>query len=85
MTALSPSEVAAALVGKGLCYASWARLRGYQSATVRRTVTRWVGTERTRTPQGPIARRILADLSRDLGVEIVPGILDPIHAARQAA
>ncbi|WP_295441529.1 hypothetical protein [uncultured Thiodictyon sp.] len=52
---------------------------------MRRTVTRWVGTERTRTPQGPIARRILADLSRDLGVEIVPGILDPIHAARQAA
>lgn len=84
MTEHSPSGVTAALVGKGLSVGSWARLRGYKEDTVRRTVTRWVGRT-DRTPQGALARRILGDLSRDIGRELVPGILDPIHAAREAA
>jgi hypothetical protein len=59
-------------------------MRGYKEDTVRRNLARWVGRT-DRTPQGSVARSILGDLSRDIGLDLVPGILDPIHAARDAA
>jgi hypothetical protein len=73
MPAVSPRDVQAALVLQGLSFASWARARGHKPDTVRRVVIRWAG-RKDRVPYGSFARSILADLTRDLRMTIVPGI-----------
>lgn len=73
MATVSPRTVQAALVLRGWSYSTWATDRGHKPDTVRRVVRRWAGRA-DRTPYGVEARRILADLSRDTGIAIVPGI-----------
>jgi len=84
MTKPALSAISRALVGKGQSFASWARATGHNPDTVRRTLRRWIGRE-DRTPQGPLARQILSDLTRDTGITIVPGIDPSPKPSRKAA
>jgi hypothetical protein len=52
----------------------WAKAKGYQPHTVAKVVSRYIGT--VRQPRGRLTHAILRDLSRTLGQEIIPGILE---------
>lgn len=67
------------LMMRGESVASWAAARGYQPRTVRQVIRRWAG--RSGVPQGVLTSRILADLTRDLDITIVPGIAPGREAA----
>lgn len=67
-------QVRAALLNRGFTVAAWARLHGYEASTVSRTVARWTQPRPRQVPHGQISRCILADLTRDLDMTIVPGI-----------
>ncbi|MFY9179645.1 MAG: hypothetical protein WAO12_07695 [Venatoribacter sp.] len=63
----------AALVMKGYSYRSWAEEKGYVARTVIQAVHRYAGTQDQ--PRGRLTWKILCDLSRDTGIELVPGSL----------
>lgn len=63
----------AALVLKGHSWASWADEKGYLPRTVTQVVNRYAGTNDQ--PRGRLTWKILCDLSRDTGIELVPGSL----------
>jgi hypothetical protein len=51
----------------------WALDHGYKPRTVQQVVQRYIGTDRE--PRGRLTYKILRELSRTLGKEILPGIL----------
>jgi hypothetical protein len=53
----------------------WAIKNGYRPGTVTQVVNRYLSTDRK--PRGRESYAILRGLSKDLGKEIVPGILQP--------
>lgn len=61
------------LMATGLSYRQWALAHGYGPRTVTQAVHRWAG--RRDQPRGRLTHRILCELSRDIGREVVPGIL----------
>jgi hypothetical protein len=69
-----PAEVRAALMARGLTYADWAKGRGYAPRTVTQAVARHAGREPSRV-RGLLTWQILLDLSREIGQELVAGIL----------
>jgi hypothetical protein len=66
-------ELRSKLLARGHTLASWARANGYQSGTVQRVAWRAINQAESRR-NGILTHRILADLSRDIGMVIVPGI-----------
>lgn len=60
-----------ALRTRGTSLSGWARTHGYEPRTVRLAVQRWAGRT-DRTPHGGLSRRIMAQLTTELG-EARPG------------
>lgn len=67
-------SVHAGLIERGETFRSWSLRRGYCPRTVTEVVGRWAG--RKTLPRGAVARKILKDISEDLGREVAPGILE---------
>lgn len=75
------NQIRARLVEQGLSFRQFALAKGYDPRTVTQTVTRWAGSETL--PNGRIAFSIMRDLSQQIGVELIPGLLD--HPFAQAS
>lgn len=71
---MTPNQIRARLVEKGSSYRQFALARGYEPRNVTQVVARWAGTDRL--PNGRLAFAILRDLSREIGTDVVPGILE---------
>lgn len=71
---MNQRQIHAQLIAKGSNFRIWAELHGYNPRTVTQVVTRWAG--KSTLPRGRIAYQVLQKLSRDLGEEIIPGILE---------
>lgn len=65
--------VHARLIERGTNFRRWALAHGYEPRTVTQVVTRWAG--KNQQPRGRLSFRILRDLSKTLGAEVVPGVL----------
>ncbi len=79
---MTPNQIRARLVEKGSSFRQFALTNGYEPRTVTQAVDRWA--ESNSLPRGRLTFRILRDLSRELGVEILPGLLtDENDAAQQ--
>jgi hypothetical protein len=61
------------LAARGLTLRQFALDKGYLPRTVQLVVQRYLG--KNRQPRGRLSYAILRDLSREIGVEIVPGVL----------
>nr|WP_288467442.1 hypothetical protein [uncultured Pseudomonas sp.] len=70
---MTPNQIRARLIEKGSSYRQFALARGYEPRNVTQVVARWAGADRM--PNGRLAFAILRDLSREIGTDIVPGIL----------
>lgn len=70
---MNTNQIRARLVEKGSSYRQFALANGYEPRNVSQVVARWAGSDKQ--PNGRIASAILRDLSREIGIEIVPGIL----------
>lgn len=70
---MTKRELHAQLIRQGTTFRRWSLDHGYKPRTVHMVVSRWVGE--TGQPRGRLSFRILRDLSRDVGREVVPGIL----------
>lgn len=67
-------EVKRALYRRGLTMRGWCERHGYSYRTALNAVDRHAGGH-AREPWGQTTRAILRDLSREIGREIIPGIL----------
>lgn len=79
-TNLDAAAVKRALYRKGTSLMSWSEANGYAYQTVLNAVDRHAGGH-AREPWGQTTRAILRDLSREIGQEIVPDILNDRSAA----
>jgi hypothetical protein len=70
---MNTNQIRARLVEKGSSYRQFALAHGYDPRTVTQTVARWAGSETL--PNGRIAFSVMRDLSREIGVELIPGLL----------
>jgi hypothetical protein len=70
---MTKRQIHARLIERGSSVRAWSLAHGYKPRTVTMVLERWAG--RAEQPQGRLSFRILRDLSRDLGREIVPGCL----------
>jgi len=67
-------QIRAKLIGAGSSLNAWAKSRGYNPRTVYLTVDTWAGRT-DRQPHGGTAQRIMSDLRKDLGAEVVPEVV----------
>lgn len=70
---MTKRQIHARLIERGTNFHRWALDHGYKSRTVRLVVERWAG--RQDPPLGRLSYEILQELSREVGEEIIPGIL----------
>lgn len=70
---MNSNQIRARLVEKGSSFRQFALANGYEPRTVTQAVDRWA--ESDSLPRGRLTFRILRDLSRELGIEILPGLL----------
>lgn len=70
---MNKNQIRARLVEKGSSLRQFALAHGYEPRTVTQAVDRYA--ESDSLPRGRLTFRILRDLSRELGFEILPGIL----------
>jgi len=70
---MNKRQIHARLIEQGLTFRQFALARGYDPRTVTQTVTRWAGSQTL--PNGRIAFSVMRDLSIQLGVELIPGLL----------
>lgn len=70
---MTPNQIRARLIEKGSSYRQFALARGYEPRNVTQVVARWAGADRM--PNGRLAFAILRDLSREIGTDVIPGIL----------
>ncbi len=73
---MSRRYVQARLIERDSNFRRFALEHGYLPRTVTQVVERWAG--RDELPQGMLTFRILRDLSRAIGEEVIPGILDEV-------
>lgn len=66
-------QIRARLIEQGSSFRQFALARGYDPRTVTQTVERWAGSETL--PNGRIAFTIMRELSREIGTELIPGLL----------
>lgn len=60
------------LYDRGLNFAAFAQINGFDASTVHKTIHTYYGTDRT--PRGPVGRRILRKLSEILAQEPEPAL-----------
>lgn len=72
---MNKNQIRARLVEKGSSFRQFALANGYEPRHVTQVVARWAGADRL--PNGRQAFAILRDLSREIGSEVLPGILGP--------
>jgi hypothetical protein len=72
--AMTRKELNVLLAEQETNLSQWAKANGYQPRTVAQVVSRYLGKDRK--PRGLTTYKILRDLSRMLGQEIIPGILE---------
>lgn len=70
---MNSNQIRARLVEKGSSFRQFALANGYEPRTVTQAVDRWADSDSL--PRGRLTFRILRDLSRELGIEILPGLL----------
>ncbi len=73
---MSRRYVQARLIERDSNFRRFALEHDYLPRTVTQVVERWAG--RDELPQGMLTFRILRDLSRAIGEEVIPGILDEV-------
>lgn len=66
-------QIHARLIEQGSNFRRWALQHGYEPRTVTQVVSRYAGGHAH--PRGRLSYQILRQLSRDVGREVVPGIL----------
>jgi len=66
-------QIHARLIEQGSNFRRFALAHGYKPRTVTQAVARWAGSDDQ--PQGRLSFAILQTLSREIGREIVPGVL----------
>ncbi|MGR3897124.1 hypothetical protein [Pseudomonas sp. 1176_21] len=66
-------QILARLVEKGSNFRQFAISHGYEPRTVTQVVHRWAGHDSL--PRGRLSFCILQELSREIGREVIPGIL----------
>lgn len=70
---MNKRQIHARLIEQGSNFRQFAISTGYEPRTVTQAVDRWAGKHEL--PRGRLTFRILKELSRTIGKEIVPGIL----------
>lgn len=70
---MNKRQIHARLIEQGLSFRQFALAHNYDPRTVTQTVARWAGSETL--PNGRIAFSIMRDLSRQVGTELIPGLL----------
>lgn len=70
---ITPNQIRARLVEHGSSFRKFALAHGYEPRTVTQAVDRWAGQEGL--PRGRLTFCILRDLSKEIGQEVLPGIL----------
>lgn len=70
---MNKHQIHARLIEQGSNFRQFAISTGYEPRTVTQAVDRWAGKQDL--PRGRLTFRILKELSRTIGKEIVPGIL----------
>ncbi|MDK9603486.1 hypothetical protein [Lelliottia wanjuensis] len=73
---MNKRQIHARLIEQGSNFRQFAISTGYEPRTVTQVVDRWAGKQKL--PRGRLTFRILKELSRTIGKEIVPGILHEI-------
>jgi len=81
-------QIHARLIEQGSNFRRFALAHGYKPRTVTQAVKRWAGSDDQ--PRGRLSFAILQTLSREIGREIVPGVLEQdgqtsIHCKGEAA
>ncbi len=71
--AMEKRHIQARLIEHGSNFRQFAISHGYEPRTVTQVVQRWAGHDTL--PRGRLSFRILRDLSRLIGTEVLPGIL----------
>lgn len=71
--AMEKRQIQARLIERGSNFRQFAISHGYEVRTVTQVVQRWAG--HNTLPRGRLSFRILRDLSRMIGKEVLPGIL----------
>ncbi|AZD34645.1 hypothetical protein C4K22_1892 [Pseudomonas chlororaphis subsp. aurantiaca] len=66
-------QIQARLIESGSNFRQFAISHGYEPRTVTQVVQRWAG--HNTLPRGRLSFRILRDISRVIGKEVLPGIL----------
>lgn len=74
---MNKRQIHARLIEQGSNFRQFAISTGYEPRTVTQAVARWAG--KNTLPRGRLTFRILKELSRTIGKEIVPGILHEIN------
>lgn len=74
---MNKRQIHARLIEQGSNFRQFAISTGYEPRTVTQAVDRWAG--KNKLPRGRLTFRILKELSRTIGKEIVPGILHEIN------
>lgn len=67
------NQIRARLIEQGISFRQFALTHHYDPRTVTQTVTRWAGSETL--PNGRIAFSIMRELSKQIGIELIPGLL----------
>lgn len=70
---LSKLQIQARLVERGSNFRQFALTHDYKPRSVTQAVDRWAG--QAELPRGRLTYRILQDLSKAAGAEVIPGIL----------
>lgn len=74
---MNKRQIHARLIERGSNYRQFALAAGYEPRTVYQAVDRWAGG--IDMPRGRLTYKILRDLSKAIGKEVIPGILhEPI-------
>ncbi|SFB30231.1 hypothetical protein [Azotobacter beijerinckii] len=80
---MNKRQIHARLIELGSNFRQFALSHGYEPRTVTQAVERWA--ESKNLPRGRLTFRILRDLSREIGAEVIPGILDEAEEDRRPA
>lgn len=70
---MNKRQIHARLIEQGLTFRQFALKKGYDPRTVTQTVSRWAGS--SVLPNGRISFSIMRDLSQQIGVDLIPGLL----------
>lgn len=70
---ITKRQLQAKLIERGSNFRQFALAKGYKPRTVTQVVDRWVG--QSSLPYGRLSCRILKDLSKEIGQEVIPGLM----------